>query len=179
MITNNFKAILATTLVVNTSTRASMLHGVDVDGNDFYIENYFSGRFPGLVESGCTLYANQPGISVGSDNTQATATDYNLGSTITSGVSLDRSSAAVGSDGASDPYIEYLVTVTNLSDSQSVTINEIGYKQNVAGNSSPREGASSSFKVLLIDRTVLDSPLVIPAGGSGVITYRLKTVTSQ
>lgn len=58
--------------------------------------------------------------------------------------------------------ISSVLTITNGNDTD-VTINEIGLNLNYTGN-----------WAFLVDRTVLDAPLTIPAGGIGQVTYTIR-----
>ena len=58
--------------------------------------------------------------------------------------------------------ISSVLTITNGNDTD-VTINEIGLNLNYTGNWS-----------FLVERTVLDAPLTIPAGGIGKVTYTIR-----
>ena len=60
-------------------------------------------------------------------------------------------------------------TLTNTS-TESVTIGEIG----LSGNAYRKNGSWYYYTGFLLERSVLDSPITIPAGGVGVITYTLK-----
>ena len=60
-------------------------------------------------------------------------------------------------------------TLTNTS-TESVTIGEIG----LSGNAYRKNGSRYYYTGFLLERTVLDSPITIPSGGVGVITYTLK-----
>jgi len=186
MITRNFENLLRTILTsTNGEQRNSgVLQIIDVTGKPAFPNNYFN-YFPNTVTTTPTLYKDNAGISVGSDGTAPTKFDYNLKSTISSGISISLSSAKAYYDEPGNNYILFLLTVTNTSSSE-VTIREVGYKQTIscalmtASNKSFDFGSSSSStgKVCLLDRTVLDTPLVIQAGDSGVIYYKLMTINN-
>lgn len=106
-----------------------------------------------------------PGVWFGSGNTPTTLDDYCLsGSRVTTFkavTSLDRS---VDEDGMT---CTATYTITNTA-SEPITIAEIGLvaKRSVSG--------SGNGAHLLLERTVLDSPLTIPAGGVGQVTYTIR-----
>lgn len=114
------------------------------------------------------------GISVGTDGTPATIKDTNLGSTITSGISMSIASTSHGCDEPGMPYVEYKLSIT-ITGSDPITIREIGYKQGFAGVVNTNESSTSAYTVLM-DRTVLETPITIQAGDSGVIDYKLQTL---
>lgn len=102
-------------------------------------------------------------IIVGSGTAPATVDDYNLQSMITSGLSASLSSSV---DGDNDTI--YKLNITNTS-SEDITIGEVGMIGPFF------ETNSSSFPCLaLMERTVLDSPITIPAGGIGMLDYAIK-----
>ena len=130
MITRNFETLLRTVL---TSTSGELrnngiLQVIDVNGKPKFPNNYFSSGFPSSVITTPTLYKNNAGISVGSDGTAPTKFDYNLKSTISSGISISLSSVKNYYDEPGNNYTRFLLTVTNTSSSE-VTIREVGYKQ--------------------------------------------------
>jgi hypothetical protein len=62
----------------------------------------------------------------------------------------------------------YKLTITNTS-GEDITIGEIGMISPFYYNTT-----SSARRQALKERTVLDSPLTIPAGGVGLIDYSIK-----
>lgn len=114
------------------------------------------------------LYTSSSGASyswicVGSGTTPATVDDYKLENLITSGLS-----GLLSMSVDEDKDATYILTLTNTSGSD-ITIGEVGmlcpyFQTN-----------SNSFRELaLMERTVLDSPFTIPAGGVGVLNYAIK-----
>ena len=65
--------------------------------------------------------------------------------------------------------VEKRFTVTN-NNSNEITIKEICYFNSASWNS---DLGSSSGSVLLLDRTVLNEPVTIPAGGIGQVVYTI------
>ena len=170
MVTRNFKELLG--LVLGATSEVSALRPVkDVNGRLCYASPQFN-NFPYSVSTSLTLQKTYAGISVGTGDTAATENDYNLESTITSGVSLALASKTSGCDGGC-PYVEFRVTVTNTG-SDAVTVKEICYKQQIAAVAK-LGGRSSSNTIVMLDRTVLSTPMTVAAGDAGIIVYRLKT----
>ena len=171
MVTRNLKHACAMLLLAG-SPGMGTLPIADVNGQVLYHNGTFS-MFPCSITYSGTLNAASNGISVGRDGTPATELDYNLGDTITSGVSISVSSSTrtAGRDGG-DPWIRYVVTVTNTG-SEAVTVREIGMKQSLYGSTMPG-GTGGSYYPCLLDRTVLPSPITIAPGDAGVIHYKLK-----
>lgn len=113
-------------------------------------------------------FGSYPGIVIGSGTTPATYHDYKLENMITSGLSATR----VYADGKTR------ITLTNNSGGD-ITIGEIGvqmYSYTTALSTSNNE---TGRKVVLVERTVLDSPMTIPNGGSGVIDYEITTTIPE
>ena len=108
------------------------------------------------------ISASTYGIRMGSGTRAPKMTDINLESPIVSGLSIinrpvrDR---VVYSD-----RVEYPVsfTVRNTT-SEDITVSELGMFASVG----------SSYCGILVDRTVLDEPVVIPAGERRMITYTI------
>lgn len=123
---------------------------------------------------------NGPGIFFGSGNTPASEDDYTLENLITSGISVTASpSDYTGNyfyDEDSNSEIGYLTyTITNTG-SSSVTISEIGLFslfQTASGYGVAPSSGSSNRSYFLIERIVLDTPLVIAAGSSAVLRYEI------
>ena len=169
MITQNMRNLMAIALQ-SSGTIYGMLPVTDVSGAVRYLSPLFS--FPGSCAEAFTLDANSAGISIGTGSTAAAETDYNLQSTITSGITVTLEHNVVRMDGDS-PYHEFTFAITNTG-SAALTISEIGYKQALR-SCNTQGGTSDANTVFLLDRTVLSSPLTIQAGDAGILVYALKT----
>ena len=174
MVTRNFKNMLA--MVLTSSTTQSQYAGcqvIDVDGRSWFLNH--KTFFPSSIFTTPTTDASSAGISIGSGDLIGTLEDDNIANlvnTITSGVTLTLTETTTGADSFGAPYLEYKITVTNTG-SEELTIREVGYKQRLycmkyVGDNSTNEGV-----VCLLDRTVLETPLVIQPEEAGVLHYRL------
>lgn len=94
------------------------------------------------------------GVWLGSGSTPATVDDYKLELAITEGASV--SIARIYEN-----PVKLVILVTNTSDAP-MTIAEVGWSSLLGGG------------YALADRTVLDTPVTIPAGGIGKIEYAIK-----
>lgn len=169
MLTNNFKNAMAMVLQ-RCNTDQGMLPIVAYNGTTYYLSP--SSAIPVSLTQTLALSESAAGICLGTGNTAAAVTDYQLEAPITAGLQASIVQA-VDTDGSGNPYLQFDLTITNNSGG-AVTIKEIGYRQNLRGATAL--GGTGSSRVCLLDRTVLDSPVTIPAGELGVIRYTLKTV---
>lgn len=128
----------------------------------------YSGVANTLITSARTQ--ETAGVAIGTGDTPATEDDYDLESQITSGIS----GSAVFSteyDSTDNILTERLtVTVSNTGETD-IAISEIGFITNFATASKGSNVSSSPRFACLMDRTVLDTPITIPAGQAGVIYY--------
>ena len=173
MLTKNFFALMGLILTSNGSVVKGLLPVVDVTGVNSYAANQCYSSFPGSVYLDVTLNANAAGISLGSGNTSATENDYQLESTITSGISAIMN-RVTGEDNSGYPYLQFDIMVTNTGES-NVSISEIGYKQSLRVCDT-LHGTSIGNRTCLIDRSVLANPVTITPGNYAVIRYVLKTI---
>lgn len=116
------------------------------------------------------------GVVIGSGSTPAQESDYWLSNQITSGFDGYVSDVhQTDNDGNHGIVLSVIIMNTGSS---NLTIGEIGYSLHVL--SSVHEGGDSSYtsmlRNVLIDRTVLGSPITIGAGQAAIIDYALKTV---
>ena len=172
MITKNFYNIAASILQTSATIYAG-LPLVDVNGIKKYITNNFS--FPSSRTDVFTNNATAAGISFGTGTTAATENDFNLESTITSGISVSLTSLVTGCYDKG-PYKEYTFTVTNTG-SNTITITEVGCKQTIKAGTYPGSTTNEDTTVM-IDRTLLAVPLEIQSGDAGVLKYTLQTQTT-
>lgn len=186
MLTQNYYNLIANmigsagteygTSTIGADAKNPGLIWIDVFGVPYDQGYTFGYRFPYTVDASPRLNVtdrNNAGIIVGTDGTAPTIRDIRLGSMITSGVSMSLASTKHGCDTPGIPYVEYKISVTNTGN-DPITIREIGYRQSIN-----YENSSSSYsysRLVLLDRTVLEEPLTIQAGDSGIIDYKLQTL---
>lgn len=177
MITKNFKALLQAILQSSGSTGSlGYIPAKSTGGGSCYIGGMMS-RFPYNVNTNAYFsYPPNAGIYFGSGNTPATENDYDLETLITSGLSASTPTVTRSADSDGNPFIQFMITITNSSASP-ITIREVGYYQMISATNS-YGGMANSQWTFMLDRTVLDTPLTIPAGESGVLKYVLKTIIS-
>lgn len=114
------------------------------------------------------------GIAVGSGSTAATDDDYNLESEIPY-YNVNGYVSILNISMKNDyPCVELLVSVSNVGNS-AFTVSEIGYFMMVESKTSP-DASSGSAATMLIDRSVLSTPVTIAAGETKQIKY---TITGQ
>lgn len=103
-------------------------------------------------------------LMLGTGTTAPTADDYRLESPITTNLSCDSVSVS-----RTSLIKTYTATFTN-SGSSDITVTEVGFMIYIFYNYSNTTENSDHF---LMDRTVLDTPITIPAGESRTVTYEL------
>jgi hypothetical protein len=101
---------------------------------------------------------------LGTGTTAPTADDYRLESPITTNLSCDSVSVS-----RTSLIKTYTATFTN-SGSSDITVTEVGFMIYIFYNYSSTTENSDHF---LMDRTVLETPITIPAGESRTVTYEL------
>ena len=109
------------------------------------------------------------GVSFGTGNTPAAISDYYLESILDS-KKIGVATPSAVSFSQFDTYEEHSVTfgITNKT-AEAITISEVGLTAVPYYSSS-----TSTRKCVLVDRTVLDNPITIPAGQSKQITYTIR-----
>lgn len=115
--------------------------------------------------------AQNTGVSIGTSDTPATDEDYVLGNTITSGISATCTTTKSEEDGIPCTTLNMVLSNSTNAD---IIVKEVGLKctvtvANTAG------GTASSNRVILVDRTVLETPVTVPARGNAAVFYKLKT----
>lgn len=166
MLTRNFYALQAV-----ETFQAGVFTGVavDVNGNNIDLAYYRSGA------NYCNLPLGQAsivksltyGIVLGSGSTPATIDDFRVQNPITTGFS-NTTVKTFTRTSANGAEIVYQTVLTNTS-SGPISIAEIG-SVGIAYQASTG-GAVGYF---LVDRTVLDTPIVIPAGESKTLEYTIR-----
>lgn len=175
MVTRNFERLMAFILGANTTGHHSFeLPLISTSGAPFYISDYtFAGSNTTLGRIVGSTSATGNGVDVGSDGTPTTGLEWNLNNRLT-GVTIAIAAAVSETNKYGDMIQKINVSVTN-NNNFDVTVREICYKQWIYG--CEFYGVwTSSWGVLfsaMLDRTVLDEPITIPPGETGIIIYRL------
>lgn len=113
------------------------------------------------------------GVYFGSGSTPAKLDDYTLEIPITSGLKISNpSSEMYKKDG--DKYFYLADFVLRNTSSSDITVSEAGLFVPLYNGSWPADQNSYYVKAYstMIDRTVLDTPVVIPAGEARLFTYK-------
>lgn len=121
-----------------------------------------------IVDLSTTYYSN--GVIFGDGTTPPTISDYCLSGNIISGITMSSTRSATCTENAAETSVLYTITNNNT---EAITIGEIGY---IGYNQYYKDSTSTSSNSerLLLERTVLESPITIEAGGVGQITYTLR-----
>ncbi len=183
MFTNNFKKLMFSFLLGNKST--------SIETNDAPSEFTSLPTLQNLSNYSRTIYTPSGGdyrqkmwccarnalstinstgtigngyLMLGTGTTAPTANDYHLESPITTNLSCD--SVSVSRTSLTKTYT---ATFTN-SGSSDITVTEVGFIVYIYYVYSSNNENSDHF---LMDRTVLETPITIPAGESRTVTYEL------
>jgi hypothetical protein len=169
MLTKNFYNWAMATL-----TNKTIVNGyVGIDGTTYNADRTSSVP-KDLWEGMRTIYTSalKPGTGngasaaqIGTGVTPATADDYRLESIITSGISVATPSAVTVTKENDFVAVYATYTVTNTG-TTSLAVSEIGLF------STGRQG--NEALIVLMDRTVLESPIVINPGEAKPITYTIR-----
>lgn len=117
--------------------------------------------------------ATNPGIQFGTSDVAPSEDDYVLKGPITSGLTATAVTSERGVDSTGKPYNLIGYSVTNTSNSTTITIKEIGIMSNTPRCCNTSTATTAASNTLLIDRTVLDAPVVIEPKQTANIKYRL------
>ena len=122
-----------------------------------------------------TTSTSSNGVCIGSGNTPATENDYQLESMITQNVAITRGDNQVYRwDFENNKfYVGFDYTIAN-NGSESIEIKEVGKIASAYTSSTLNGNATSNESKVLIDRTILTAPVIIPAGESGVVRYEFE-----
>ena len=128
---------------------------------------YYKADNPFVIMKKWAASISTAGVSFGTGTTPATASDYVIES-ILDNTQISVSTPSAVSFSRVDTYDEYSVTfgITNKT-AEAITISEVGL------TACPNTGGSP-YPFTLVDRTVLDNPVTIPAGQSKQITYTIR-----
>ena len=176
MVTKNLKNIMRA-VPVSINGVYGYIQVKDVYYRTKFMPFNFSSSFPTSLTLSTTLDAYAAGISIGRGSTPATENDINLEDTITSGVVMTLTKTEYGRKNVDKFYIRFTMTITNTTN-DALIIKEIGYKQKVQATNRFYWSGSSNY-VILIDRTVFDTPLTIQSNDAGVLVYEISASTEE
>ena len=130
------------------------------------VSNSGGAKSPYLGNVLTSLYSNG-GVIFGSGTTPPSLDDYKLSSSIISTITASAPTPSVVTDdnGVSVTTI-YSLTNTGTED---ITVGEVGLIASLYSSSS-----TEYYLKALLERTVLDTPVTIPAGGIGQVTYTIR-----
>lgn len=146
------------------------------DGDNYYGSNVAGTSSYGLLSS-LTAHGSSAssGIALGTGTTAPTDEDYTIESIISSGLSFSATPHTNEAyDSTNDVYSIYLdLTIANSS-AEAITISELCFFVYIYGMTSlgvTVSTAASNRNCTLVDRTILETPVTIPAGESKTIRY--------
>ena len=172
MFTNNWYKTLASAITKNSAKNFVNINGVETglySRNSIY--NISFGDSTGASESAyigrlVQTYNEYGGVRLGTGDTPATVNDYKLSGTLITGYSFTAEVKTQNS--AESDKITATYTITNTSSSE-ITIKEVGIVAKMANTTSTAQIQHMG----LLERTVLDTPVTIPAGGVGQVVYTI------
>lgn len=112
------------------------------------------------------------GVVFGTGNTPATDEDVDLENQITSGITVAAPVLTKGMDGTKC-FITLRYVVSNTTNAD-IVIKEVGLRGQMRAGTSVGSTITSA-KYFLIDRTVLATPLTVPASSNAVLEYTLES----
>ena len=168
MITKNWYKTIATLMFCErgASWDVGILGTGGVSSAQYFYNNASFSYAYNLVEALQKIDTDYEGSGVrfGTGNTPVTLDDYKLSgdiiTTLSGAYSISKGADAAGA------YITALYTLTNTG-SSDVTVSEVGTFVHI------NKTNSSTHAYPMIDRTVLDTPVTIPAGGIGQVVYTI------
>ena len=173
MVTKNFYKMLAAMMANLQDFTATSFTGSAVTMNEYNWETRF--EWDKLLSKLQTSANSSNGVVLGDGDTPPTFEDYSLAGNTISNFTFTASINRLNIDN-SGTTIKALYTITN-NNSAEITIKEIGLIVNATQYSS----SNGAEKKIVLDRTVLDTPVTIPSGGVGqveyTITFNLPTAT--
>lgn len=127
-------------------------------GNYDYIHRF--GSCSSFVKSGAS-----EGVAFGTGDTAPTLDDYTLSGSFITTANASYTRIANFYDEGMTLTRTYTITNTGSAD---ITIKEVAQFARIVSSSS-----TSSWCYYMVDRTLLDEPVTIPAGGVGQVTYTI------
>lgn len=168
MLLKNFYIALASHVFLqdDTAKMSKNIFGTNIATSSSYCEDNLCIGTTSNASYCPSLYTanTYSGVVFGTGTAPVTFDDYTLSGTEITSYTYSRTvTKSVDELGMS---ITGLYTITNTSN-ESFTIGEVGLRCTY-------NGSSGSSNIIMIERTVLESPVTIPAGGVGQVTYTIR-----
>lgn len=114
------------------------------------------------------------GVYFGSGNTPATIDDYKLSGDVIQNITTSYVENSIYEEDGSAGTLSYTYTITNNNDTE-ITIGEVAlFGEAYWQTASSSNSATYTHFFYLFERTALESPVTIPAGGVGQVTYTIR-----
>lgn len=170
MLTNNFYKALWDSMAIGELFRSKELkevEGTTISPNSSdYKEIYpfavdtITGDYAATQKQESGQFQHRMGLLIGSDGTPPTLDDYKMIKQITSGFTYQLSRPSDSATVSSTKKLILDLSVTNTS-SSDLTVRELGFVK------------TCNWDLILLDRTVFDTPVVIAPGATKTFEYRL------
>ena len=117
---------------------------------------------------------NYPGIYFGTGSTPAKKTDYTLESPITTGLTITNASALSWQNDGNGKYTVTSDFIVRNTTGAEINISEIGAFGPIYLNANYfNNGSSSTWAIVLMERTVLSEPVTIQPNESKLVQYKV------
>lgn len=171
MLTQNGRNAIAGQIASLTSSNPGRLPIVDMTGATFYYTGKSGNNYSWpAYQTQTPIFGSNAGIIVGSGNTPTALSDYKLDNQITAGLN-GAATVSTGIDTSGNIYLNFDIVFTNTSNAD-ITIREIGW-YGVIYCTTSAGWTTATGKIVLVDRTVLETPVTIAAGDNETIRYRI------
>lgn len=166
MLTKNFYSfVFGKGLKTTISKSLTTIDGTVTD-HAYYYNNNSDQIFTCM--SSFTPSATGSGVMIGTGTTPATIGDYKLESQLTTGI-IFNGTTSVSYNMDDDGYSMFSTSSVKNNGTEPIAVSEIGLVCNLYNGTS-----SSSMCKVLLDRTVLDEPIVINPGETKQLTYTIR-----
>lgn len=159
-----------------TNNQIVCIKGKTVTNADINLSCLNGGSSVNLITSLSTTTGSNSanGIAVGSGDTPATENDYTIESIITTLTTSATPTVTPHYDTTTGKYVISVDLTLSNATSADIIVKEVCRFSRVVKGTNLGDAATSSqsnWVTILIDRTVLETPLTVPAGGAAVLRY--------
>lgn len=113
------------------------------------------------------------GVIFGSGNEAPTIDDYKLSGSVIQNIVTNHAKNLTYNEDGSFSEASYLYTITN-NNSTEITIGEVGLFSEAVWKTSNNSSTMYTHHYYMWERTALETPITIPAGGVGQVTYTIR-----